>query len=100
VAPGHPVLHQAGDIVLANDQRRDSVRVIPQPPGEEPLSVVPVSFLLGNPNPSPFGPQPAGRYTAAWHGTDESGNPVVRGVYYCRLVTDGLTAVRKLVKVE
>jgi hypothetical protein len=123
----------AADANPANDRCRDSVRVIPQSAVEEPLSVVPVSFVLGNPNPNPFGrqtaiayalphasrvdlrvysangravrtlrigPQPAGRYTAAWHGTDESGNPVVRGVYYCRLVTDGLTAVRKLVKVE
>lgn len=120
------------DQVPANNQRRDSVRVIPfqvvaELPGQIPL------YRLAAPEPNPFGTgvviryglpgaspvslriysaagklvrtlshgmQPAGTYGVAWNGCDDAGRAVGRGVYYCRLVADGFTAERKLVKLE
>jgi hypothetical protein len=38
----------------------------------------------------------AGSYTRAWDGRDATGRPVPSGVYYCRLSTDGVTSLRKL----
>lgn len=39
----------------------------------------------------------AGKHTASWNGEDESGKPVVSGVYVCRLEASGKADVRKIV---
>jgi len=39
----------------------------------------------------------AGKHAAAWNGEDESGKPVVSGVYVCRLEAAGKSDVRKIV---
>jgi hypothetical protein len=36
----------------------------------------------------------------AWDGRDETGRTVSRGIYYCRLETEGFSALKKLVKVD
>jgi len=41
-----------------------------------------------------------GEHLVRWDGRDDAGRLVGRGVYYCRLVTDGHRAVRKLVITE
>jgi hypothetical protein len=35
-----------------------------------------------------------------WNGADDAGNPVGRGVYYCRLQSSGFSVSKKLVKVN
>jgi len=42
----------------------------------------------------------AATHAVAWNGRDRSGRSVASGVYYYRLVTDGLTATRKMVLVR
>lgn len=41
--------------------------------------------------------QPAGRYSAQWNGTDDSGNPVSTGVYFARLQARGFSKTIKMV---
>jgi hypothetical protein len=43
---------------------------------------------------------PAAGGAVIWNGADDTGKPVGRGVYYCRIQGPGFTASRKLVKVE
>ena len=43
------------------------------------------------------GYHPAGRYSAAWDGRDDSGAPVANGVYLCRARCGELEIVRKMV---
>ncbi len=40
---------------------------------------------------------PAGHWQAVWNGRDDIGRKVGRGIYYCRLESDGFTGVTKLV---
>jgi hypothetical protein len=39
----------------------------------------------------------AGHWQAVWNGRDDIGRKVGRGIYYCRLESDGFTGVTKLV---
>jgi hypothetical protein len=41
--------------------------------------------------------QGAGRHATRWDGLDRFGKPVVSGVYFCRLESRGVTAIRKMV---
>jgi hypothetical protein len=43
---------------------------------------------------------PAGQQTVAWDGTDVAGNKVARGVYFCRMHTEGFSANQKLVMLK
>ncbi len=43
------------------------------------------------------GPEPAGVHLLTWDGRDDLGFRVGRGVYYCRLATDGFRVTKKLV---
>ena len=42
----------------------------------------------------------AGQQSIAWNGTDISGNKVARGVYFCRMITEGFTATEKVVLLQ
>jgi flagellar hook assembly protein FlgD len=45
------------------------------------------------------GQKSAGYYSVTWDGTDQSGAPVVSGIYFCRVQIDGqLAAMEKLMK--
>ncbi len=46
------------------------------------------------------GRQEPGLHQVIWNSTDDTGRPVSRGIYYCRLVTDKFAGVKKLIKVE
>ncbi|MFN8588666.1 MAG: FlgD immunoglobulin-like domain containing protein [Candidatus Eisenbacteria bacterium] len=46
------------------------------------------------------GPMTLGRHEARWNGRDAHGRAVASGVYYVRVATPGLTATRKVVKVD
>jgi hypothetical protein len=39
----------------------------------------------------------AGRHQRTWNGTDERGERVATGVYFCRMAADGFTRTRRLV---
>ncbi len=43
------------------------------------------------------GPQTKGRKTILWDGTDSQGRPVASGVYFCRLKTDRLSEIIRMV---
>jgi hypothetical protein len=46
------------------------------------------------------GEESTGTHDVRWNGTNDAGSGVASGVYFCRLVTDGFTAVRKLVLIR
>ncbi len=41
-----------------------------------------------------------GIYNLTWDGKDKTGNQVAQGIYFCRLVTDHATAIRKMTLVK
>jgi hypothetical protein len=41
-----------------------------------------------------------GIYNLTWDGKDKTGNQVAQGIYFCRLVTDNATAIRKMTIVK
>ncbi len=43
------------------------------------------------------GRRPAGIYEVPWNGTNDSGQPVASGVYFCRLTAGSVTETRKMV---
>jgi hypothetical protein len=44
--------------------------------------------------------RPAGRHEAVWNGTDHSRQPVSPGVYFIRFTADGVTATRRIVRLD
>jgi flagellar hook assembly protein FlgD len=46
------------------------------------------------------GRQPAGRWTVAWDGVDDSARPVSSGVYFYSLKTEGKTVAKRMVLIE
>ncbi|MBU0956899.1 MAG: hypothetical protein KKI09_15865 [Spirochaetes bacterium] len=42
----------------------------------------------------------AGNYTMTWDGTNTAGNPVVRGMYFVRVVAPGIDEIRKVMVVK
>lgn len=42
----------------------------------------------------------SGIYNLTWDGKDKTGNQVAQGIYFCRLVTDNATAIRKMTLVK
>jgi hypothetical protein len=46
------------------------------------------------------GVQPAGRHQVTWDGTDSSGRPVASGVYFCRLTSDQIFRLQKMVLIK
>jgi hypothetical protein len=46
------------------------------------------------------GPVAAGQQSVAWNGTDFAGNKVARGVYFCRMNTEGFSATEKVVLLQ
>lgn len=47
-----------------------------------------------------YGTEKAGFHQVGWDGRDERGGTAPNGVYICRLRADGVTATRKLVKLD
>jgi len=46
------------------------------------------------------GVQPPGTYTVSWQGKTPEGKPVASGIYFCKMVTEGFTEVRKMLLVR
>jgi len=40
---------------------------------------------------------PVGFHHLIWEGTDESGNPVSTGIYFCKMVTDSKIITKKMI---
>lgn len=41
-----------------------------------------------------------GRYLLHWDGRDMSGDPVSSGIYFCQIIADGTSAVRKMIVIR
>jgi hypothetical protein len=46
------------------------------------------------------GEQSAGWHSRQWNGRDDAGRPVSRGIYYCRLTSEGSVTGQKLIKLD
>ena len=46
------------------------------------------------------GEMPAGQQQVTWDGSDTAGNKTARGVYFCRMATEGFAATEKVLMME
>jgi hypothetical protein len=46
------------------------------------------------------GEMPAGQQQVTWDGNDMAGNKAARGVYFCRMTTDGFSATTKVISID